>query len=358
MDLDNIRKIQKLDKKNINSSLMHFIDQCKQGWTEASNLPLNYSYKDLNHIITCAMGGSLLGARILRHVFHQDIKIPFNYYAQYNIPGYVNDKTLAIIISNSGNTEETLSAYDQAKKITNKIIGITKGGKLGPLCKKDGFPVYLIDDRDLNPSSVPRVAVGFQIGAITAILNKINLIPIPEKRFFNILNKVKKQLKPLYPEVKSNSNPAKQSAEKTFGKIPIIISSQHLTGVGKSINNQINESGKNFSAYFELPEQNHHQLEGLQFPTTNSQYLQYLLLESDQYHPRISKRYKILKSILDEEGISHISLRSEQDTMLGEALDTLQFGGYYTYYLGLLNEVDPAPNPYVDKFKKMLGTYS
>lgn len=358
MNLDNAKEIQKLDKSDIHSSLIHYTDQCKQGWAEVSKLQIKYNSRELSEIIVCGMGGSLLGARIISHIFSEEMRIPFCCYAQYDIPGFTSERTLAIIISNSGNTEETLSSYDLAKKITNKIFGITRGGKLALLCKNDGFPVYLIDDKDLNPSRVPRVAVGFQLGALAAILNQIGLISIQEKQFSQILDSVQKQTKQISLDVKTEKNSAKQTAEKIINKIPIIISSEHLIGIGKSINNQINESGKNFSAYFELPEQNHHQLEGLEFPKSNSENLIYILLESEKYHNRIQKRYKILKSILDELGIANISLKSNQNTKLGEAMEMFQFGGYFTYYLGLLNDVDPAPNPFVDQFKKMLGTYS
>lgn len=352
--LDDRNYITGLDKKDLDTSLKHFTDQCKQGWDEIMKLDLS-NIIDIKQIDCYAMGGSRLGAVIMSYVFRNELKVPFNYYASYDIPAYVNDDTLSIVVSNSGNTEETLSSYEQAKAKTKNIIGITTGGKLGEALKADGHPVYMINDKQFNPSSVPRVAVGFQLGAFAAIVKKVVGIELEKEELFEILDEVHSKVTEISLETETASNPAKQLAEKIKGKIVVIVSAEHLFGAGNVINNQTNESGKNFSCFFEIPEVNHHQLEGMEFPKSNPDNLIYLLLESELYHPRNAKRFEILKQLLDELGIQHESFQPTNSNKLGQALEAVQFGGYFTYYLGLLNGVDPAPNPFVDKFKELLG---
>jgi glucose/mannose-6-phosphate isomerase len=352
--LDDKSFITSLDKKNLDVSLRHFTDQCKQGWEEVMKLDMSH-FKDIKQIDCYAMGGSRLGAVIMSYVFRNELKVPFNYYASYDIPAYVNENTLAIVVSNSGSTEETLSSYEQAKNKTKNILGITTGGKLGEMLKQDGHLIYSIDDKEFNPSSVPRVAVGFQLGAFAAIVKKVIGLQLEEVEFMKILAEIKAKVDDICIDSETEENPAKQLSQKIQGKIAVIISAEHLFGAGNVINNQTNESGKNFSCFFELPEVNHHQLEGMEFPKSNPDNLIYLLLESELYHPRVSKRFEILKTLLDDLGIQHESYKPTSGNKLGQALEAVQFGGYFTYYLGLLNEVDPAPNPFVDKFKQLLN---
>lgn len=352
--LDDKVFITNLDKKNLDTSLRNFTNQCKQGWEEVMKLDMSH-FKNINQIDCYAMGGSRLGAVIMSYVFRSELKVPFNYYASYDIPAYVDENTLAIVVSNSGSTEETLSSYEQAKKKTKNILGITTGGKLGEMLKQDNHLIYSIDDREFNPSSVPRVAVGFQLGAFAAIVKKVIGINLEQEEFLKILEEIHTKVNQISIDTPASNNPAKQLAEKIQGKIAVIISAEHLFGAGNVINNQTNESGKNFSCFFELPEVNHHQLEGMEFPKSNPNNLIYLLLESDLYHPRVSKRFDILKQLLKDLGISYETYKPTSTSKLGQALEAVQFGGYFTYYLGLLNEVDPAPNPFVDKFKELLN---
>lgn len=355
MDLDNKANIQKLDKSDISSSLSHFADQCVQGWEEIINLDIPDDYEDIDNVVCLAMGGSVLGAQVCHHIFKTELEIPFHYYSDYKIPNYINENTLAIVVSNSGSTEETIASYNEVRLKTKKIIGITKGSKLGELLENDNHPIYLIDDKQFNPSSVPRVAVGFQLGAYFAILSRLGLIDLSEEKFQETITQIKNEEITLNVDTPEVENKAKKMARELQGKISMIISSEHLNGSAKATNNQMNESGKVISANFELPDVNHHQLEGMQFPTYNPDNIVYYLIESNLYHDRNQKRYGILKMLLDDLGIQHVSYKATLSDKIGQALEVFQFGAYMTYYMGLLNNVDPAPNPFVDKFKELLN---
>lgn len=355
MNLDDQNRIQELDKVDINSSLIHFADQCVQGWKEIINLNINEKIGEINKIVCFGMGGSILGANIAKHIFKSDLAIPFDFYSDYIPPKYVNEKTLAIVVSTSGSTEEPISSYKLINDKTKNIIVISKGSIMGELAEEYGHLMYKIEDGKFNPSSVPRVAVGFQLGAYMGILSELGLINLSKSDFEVIIDKIREQQKKIDVSIKENNNQAKQMAQKIFDKIPVIISSEHLVGSAKSTNNQINESGKSFSCDFQLPDVNHHQLEGMQFPSDNPEDLIYYLIESDLYHERNSRRYEILKQMLNDLGIEHTSYKPELTGKIDQALETFQFGAYMTYYLGLLYEVDPAPNPFVDKFKELLG---
>ncbi|MCA9386349.1 hypothetical protein KC717_06925, partial [Candidatus Dojkabacteria bacterium] len=288
-------------------------------------------------------------------LFKSELPIPFDHFSDYTVPQFVDKDTLAIVVSTSGNTEETLSSYNELKNRTEMVFVITTGGELGKQAQEDGYPIYLIDDKEFNPSHVPRVAVGFQIGAYFALLSKLKLISMGSEDFADSIYILKEKLSAIAPESPTDENPAKLIATDLQNRFPIIVSSEHLSGTAKLLNNQINESGKTISANFELPDVNHHQLEGMQFPESNPKTLLYVLVESNLYHERNQERYAILKNLLDDLGIEHISLKPESKDTISQALEVIQFSGYVTYYLGLLNGVEPAPNPFVDEFKRQLG---
>jgi hypothetical protein len=150
------------------------------------------------------------------------------------------------------------------------------------------------------------------------------------------------------------NNPAKQLALSLKNKQAILIASEHLTGSAYIFKNQLNESAKNFAALFEIPELNHHLLEGLAFPETNKQTLAFLFFLSDLYYSRISRRHQITMDIIQKQGIPALSFKPTAATHLTQAFETLAFTSYVALYLSILNQVDPGPNPWVDLLKNEL----
>ncbi len=343
-----------LDKSNILSTLENFPKQYLQGWQEIRSIKIPINQK-INNIVASGMGGSVLGGIISKHLFMQSSPIPIDHISGYSLPAYVSRDTLSIIVSYSGNTEETLANYTEAKTKNAAIICMASGGKLAEMAKADDTPLYLINDSVLNPARVPRLSVGFQIGAYLGILNELKIVQTDETFFEKCVSEISALNKTLDHNASTGNNLAKQVAVKIQGKCPVIVSSQHLAGVGKVMCNQFNESGKNFACNFELPDVNHHQLEGMQFPLSNRENLIYVLLTSSLYHDRNKKRYEILKKLLTRLNINFLEYIPQTESALSQVFETSQFSNYMTYYLGLLNGLDPAPNPFVDEFKSELG---
>jgi glucose/mannose-6-phosphate isomerase len=356
--IDDKSYINSLDKKQIFTSLLYFPKQCKEGFDTVYNLDIPAEYKNSQSILACAMGGSILGAYAAKYLFEKELKIPFITRMGYEVPSFVNQETLTILVSTSGSTEETLASYQDATKKTKKIFCMTTGKQLAQYAQRDGFPLYLIDPKKYNPSNVPRFAVGFQLGAYLAILSKLGFINLEIATYEKTISFLETQNEKIKTETSFDGNLAKQLAGKIQGKVPIYIASEALSGVAKTFTNQTNESARTFAAFFELPDMNHHQLEGLSYPKSNKDNLIYFFIESDLYSQQNKKRYAILKSILDDVGIGYLSYKPESDNLLGQTFEAIQFATHMTYYLGLLNGDDPAPNPFVDEFKKRLGSYS
>ena len=343
--------IKELDKSNVYGSVLSFTDQVRDGWIQSEKISLPPTFGQIRNIVVAAMGGSALGAQFVSSVFSESLKLPFEIINDYQLPGYVDDQTLVIADSYSGNTEETLSAYEQAKKRQAKIFVISSGGQLEKKALADNIPHFTINPV-YNPSNQPRMALGYPIGSIVELSSKLNLINLKIEEVEGACRLVREKAEKF--KIENGGDQALATAESLLGKIPVLIASEHLLGAAHATGNQLNENSKTFAIRFPIPELNHHLMEGLQFPSSNQEDRFFVFYESSLYHSRNQKRYQITQQLLEEHKIPYSSFVPE-GSKLEQALEVVQFGGFVNFYLALLNGVDPAPIPTVDWFKKEMG---
>jgi len=354
--LDDTKKIKKIDKKNVLGSIEQLWSQCEQAWRETSQIKVPSNYKKVKNIVVNGMGGSALGAHIIQSLFSDRIKIPLEMINSYTLPRYVNKDTLYILSSYSGNTEEPLNTCKEALKRKAKILGITTGGKLVKFLRKNNLPAYIFSPQ-FNPSSQPRMGLGYSIFGQIGLLKQCGFLNIIKKESEEVFYTLKKLNNQFGIKIKRQKNPAKKIAQILKGKIPILIGSEHLVGNLHIIVNQINESAKNFSCYFPLPELNHHLMEGLTNPKNNSKNLIFVFIESNLYLKRIQLRYKITKEVLKKKNIEYVEFKAKEKTKILQSFEILLFGSYLSFYLSMLYKIDPSLIPWVEYFKKRLSEY-
>lgn len=355
INLDDIKTIKSKDPLNVLGSIEQLGNQCKQAWEEINKISFPKEYFQVNKIVFSGMGGSALGAYVVKDLFFKELKIPFEIINDYHLPPFVDEKTLVILASYSGTTEETLNCAQEVLKNKNTSFIFTTNGQLAKIAKANNIKSYIYLPVH-NPSKQPRLATGYSIFGQIALLNKLKLLKVSSKVIEEVITALNKGNKLYGIKTKIKINPAKKLASKLFGKIPIIVVAQHLNGVGRVIRNQLHESAKNFADYYPLPELNHHLMEGLRFPEQNTQSLAFLFLISQLYSDRILKRLKITQEVVKKNGIAvHPIYLQNQNNKIVESLTTIQFGAYLNYYLGILNKVDPAKIPWVDYFKAKLS---
>ena len=352
--LDNPKEISKLDKSNIYGSITHLPQQCQHAWEETQKLTLPPAYQKINKLIMTGMGGSGLGARIIESVYSSDLKTPLHRVNDYDLPAWADQHTLVICTSFSGTTEETLSTVKQAQAKGCPWLAIATGGSLIDLAKKNQVPFYQIDPIH-NPSKQPRMAIGYLLTSQLVIARKAKLIPLPQKEFNHLLKVMKKIIDQNQQAVKTLNNPAKKLAQTFLQKEIIFVAARHLTGAGHTAKNQMNENAKNLSHRHDLPELNHHLMEGLKFPDINKKDLVFFLLNSQLYPQRIQQRFQITQEVIKKNKVATALWQASSKTKLSQAFEFIQFAAFANFYLSLLNHLDPAPIPWVDYFKKKLG---
>lgn len=358
MNLDKIEQLKKLDISMVSESIEMLGEQIKQVLKDSKEIkiPKNFA-KNINEVVISGMGGSNLGGGIMKAVMGDKIKVPVTITPGYQVPAHVNNKTLFVVSSYSGNTEEPMATYHEAKKRKAKIIAITAHhgkNKLEKLMIKNKIPGYVFE-HNANPSDQPRLGLGYSIFGTISLLSKAGLFSVNKDEIKIVLEKLDEWNKKLNPNSPVARNTAKKIATKLHKKQPIIIGSEFLMGNLRTLRNQFCETSKNFASYLSLPELNHYAMEGLAHPLSNRSDLCFLFFDSELYHPRIQKRSQLTKQVVRKNHIEVVSHLLTGKTKMEQAFEMLQLGTWITYYLGMLNEVKPGEVPFVDWFKKQLG---
>lgn len=348
-------KIKKLDRQNMAGSIETLPDQIKAVMEDYKKIFFPKKWKNIKNVVVAGMGGSSLGARIIKSLYSGQLNVPLEIVTNYYFPGFVNKNTLCVIISYSGNTEETLAALDEARKKTEFIFIITSGGKLAGIAEKNNIPAHIFDDK-FNPSKSQRMGLGYTIFSQLYLFKKLGLLDIKDAHILKMINGLREKIN-FFGLYNIKNNPAKLTALSLHNYIPILIGSDFLLGFLHVFTNQINESAKNFAAFFALPEVNHHLLEGLQFPK-NKNILKFLFIESDLYYPKNVLRYEVMKKVLRKNRIKYIDYKCKGGDAMAQSLEILALSSWTSFYMSMLSKVDPTPVPNVNLFKKEMDTTS
>lgn len=351
--LDNKEKIVQLDSKNMRGSIQLLGKQVEEVLAEAKKVKIPGSYKKINNIVVLGMGGSALGAHVIRSVFFNILKIPLEIVNGYKAPASVSSKALVIASSYSGSTEEVLSAVQDAKKRQAKVMVICAGGKLGEWAKKNKIPALIFTTNN-NPCGSPRMGLGYSIFGQLIMLAGVGVITLSTAEIKNVLQVLAKYNNLFGIENTEDKNPAKQMASKLVGKSVWYAASEHLAGNAHIAANQMNENAKRFAGYFLVPELNHHLMEGMLYPENNKNNIKFAFLESGLYDGKVQKRYEITRTILDKNSIEYVSYQCQEKTKLLQACEVLLLGSYVSFYSAMLQSIDPTAIPFVDFFKAQL----
>jgi glucose/mannose-6-phosphate isomerase len=337
---DNTRTMpHPLDKSNLRQVILDFPKQFEKALKFSSGIKTEGKF---NKVIICGMGGSALPADVVKiYLESKNIDLPIIICRTYNLPSLTRKGSLILASSYSGNTEETLACYEEAKKRGLKIIGLARGGKLEEQCLKDKTP--FIKYPNDGPTFQPRYALGYVFSSILSILANQELIP-------NVHQKIRGLASKLAP--KKLEKQGKDIAAKLVGTIPIFYSSDKFgESVARIVKIKINENSKTQAFYNVFPELNHNEMVG--FTNLQGKYHVVIFHDKDD-HERIQKRIKITSEILKNKGVPVSILEMQGETILEKMFSTILLGDWISYYLALKLNQDPTPVKMVEDFKKKM----
>jgi len=346
-------QLKKLDPDDVLGSIEALADQVRHAWSDTQQLSLSNITKPHN-IVVAGMGGSALGASVIKHLFKDELAVPFVINNDYDLPAFVDSGSLVILSSYSGNTEEILSCANQAKQKKAQIVVICSGGKLAKLAETEDYPLYLINAK-YNPSNQPRMAIGYAIAGLMGILAKVKLIKIDDKQIDEVVKTILTTSDSCSVETETDDNPAKSLTFAVVDRRPNLIAAEFLTGAAHVASNQFNENAKTFASYYQVPEMNHHLLESLEFPKSNQLDNIFLFFDSKLYHPQNKVRIKLTQEAVEKQGCVALEIKIHADSKLAQVFELITLASYSNYYLAILNGINPSLIPIVDWFKDKLA---
>ncbi|MEO5690768.1 MAG: bifunctional phosphoglucose/phosphomannose isomerase [Candidatus Saccharimonadales bacterium] len=304
-------------------------------------------HADIHAVVFAGMGGSALQAEFVKT--WPELNIPYVISKDYELPAFINEHTLVIVSSYSGNTEETLSALDIALQHNAQIVVTTGGGKLQEAAEHHNLPHIIV------PKAVqPRMAVFY---AFRALLEALVAYGLAEESSLDTLQVASSNLQQHVvqwtKDVETENNPAKQLALKLMGKTPIIYSGPKMAPAAYKWKISFNESAKNTSWYGTFPEFNHNEFIGWSSHPVEKPFA-VIDLHSNYEHPRTKLRFEVTDRLLSGMRPKAIPITAEGESVIEQMLYLTLLGDFVSIYLGLLNGVDPSPVALVEKFKKEL----
>jgi glucose/mannose-6-phosphate isomerase len=347
--LDNSDFLKRVDKNRMGEILVDFPRQCEKAAKIGRDFRISGDYKDINKILVMGMGGSAMGGDLLKSYLFGELNIPLMVNRNYKIPHFVTRDTLVFANSYSGNTEETLSAYREARKRGAKIIGLTSGGKLKEYCQEDGNPVIII------PSGFPpRTALGYLFFPLVITLERLKLIRSKRKEIEETIKISRELSQELGP--RKEGNRAKQLAQELYHKVPVVYSSsEYFEPVALRWKDQFNENSKVFAVWNLFPELNHNEIVGWEILEEITKNFRIILIRDKGDFKRIKVRMDITKSIIEKKvgGISEVW--SKGNSLLARIFSLIYLGDFVSFYLAILNGADPTPVKMIDLLKKELA---
>jgi glucose/mannose-6-phosphate isomerase len=351
-DLDIVENIESIDKSNMMNILVNFAEQYRDTVEESIRFEIPESYKQVKNIAMAGMGGSAIGGDLIRSLFSGNCPIPIIINRDYDIPGFVDESTLFIAASYSGNTEETLSAFDKALRKKAKAIAISCGGSLQEKSEKAGIPHFEVKRKGLQP----RCAFGYMFTPMVFFISKLGFMPDQSRNLEEASEIISRSALELSPEVPIKANLAKQLALALYNRLPIIYAPQrYFDVVAMRWKGQINENSKAMAFYNVIPEMNHNEIVGWGIPLDIAGKRTIVMLTNKNESERISKRIEVTSYLIPNTDGQVKEVESKGESPLAKALYLIYLGDFTSYYLAILNGVDPTPVDRIGLLKAILG---
>jgi len=331
--MDFKERIEKFDKSNALEFLKTFPQQCREALELGKALDIKKD-REIKNVVSVGMGGSGIGGRIIKNLMKNELKVPFDCYNTYTLPAYIDENSLVIIVSYSGNTEEPLNCISQAKEKNCLLVSLCTGGKLkGQIENEIIFPAKAPE---------PRMAVPFLSLPVLPVLEKLGLLGDMKENYSEMLSLLENSVEEI-DEI------AQKLAIDLHDTYPIVYASDEMDSVAYRWVCELNETPKMFGHWQAIPEMNHNEINA----DTGPNNMTFIFLRSKNENERVSKRFEITKDFFKDFG-KQIEIWAKGDSLLARMYYHIFIDELTTVYLALLNDKDPSPVPIIDILKEKL----
>jgi len=360
-DIENIKKIldedfTELDKANMIGALEEFPQNIKDALRLGKELSIPDNYRDqvkqgFKNIVVLGMGGSAIGGDLLSNYLADELSIPIIVIRGYNIPKFVSEDSLVFAVSYSGNTEETISALSKCVEVEAKVIALSSGGWFENLSKDYNFPLIKV------PSGIqPRAALGYLFFPILKVLEGLGFIKQRTEELEEMINIMQELSTEYGSKSLAEHNFAKKIALSLYQCLPLIYGSEGLfKAVTMRWKTQINENSKWPCFWNVFSELNHNEIVGYEIENIINRQVKIIYLKDKKGSLRIKQRQGITRKIIGDKVAEFIICPTRGKGKLARMFSLIYLGDLVSYYLALLNQVDPSPVACIENLKKELA---
>ena len=367
--IDDPLSFSSLDPSGLGERIGALPNHCRAAWDAAHGCPLPSDWRAADRVVVGGMGGSAMAGELASDLAAGRGAAPILVVRDRRLPFALDRRTLFVVCSYSGNTEETLSLYDQAQYDQTHgqaageqamILVLRGGGALAERAEAHGVTRLAID-----VAAEPRSAVGYNLMLLLGVLSRLGLLEISEEEAEAGIEAASHGVASLGPDVPAAHNPAKQLALDLIDRLVLIYGCGLFGGMARRWKTQLNENAKVW-AYFEtVPELLHNSVEAYSSPFPFDDRVMALLLQpsagpmasaaSSSGEADYGRHNQALSELLRRNGLPHRVVTGSDAAPLAQLLNMLLLGDYVSYYLAMLRGVDPSPNPCITAAKQLLA---
>lgn len=346
--IETVESIRAADPNDMLGRIKDLPTQVRDAWAITRKATLPPQHADVRSIVVAGMGGSAIGGDLAAALLQGELKVPMAVHRDYGLPAYVGRDTLLIASSYSGNTEETLSGLEEAKRRGAKVLCITTGGKVAAFAQANGYPLITFSYK-----AVPRATLGYSLALVLGVLGRLGFVRDPGAELEPALADVSRLEERVHEGARTND--AKKLALDLCGRVPFVFGAAAMSVMARRFKGQLNENSKNWAAFDAMPELNHNAVVGFGEPRVAKEALSVVMLRSDHDNPRHQLRFDVTRELLDRASVPHHTLKFSGASLLSEVLQMIYFTDYVSFYLALLNGADPSPHTSIDYLKDRLA---
>ncbi len=328
---------------NMNTLIAEFPNNISEALEIASTAKLSTPKHDIRNVLICGMGGSGIGGRLVAKWVEDELSVPVTFAQDYGIPGYVSKHTLLIGSSYSGNTEETISSIHQALERGAHMIAITSGGQLKALCEENNYDHIVVPGG--NP---PRAALAYSLVQLLHIFVQLGMCSLSRLKEITTARDL------IVAEQDSIREMARELASFIHGQVPIFYGTTDYEPVVVRARQQFNENGKNLGWSHVIPEMNHNELVGW---GGGDDRFALVILETDDMHPRNSRRLEITKATIAKKTKHIMTIRSKGKSRIERSIYFINIVDWASLYITELSGADPIDIEIIDYLKDELANF-
>lgn len=327
---------------NMKKLIEEFPEQLRHALKIGKDAGLQAAPLEIKHVVIAGVGGSGIGGSIVHTVIQDELQVPLLVSKSYSIPAFVNQHTLFIASSFSGETEETLASLQKARQAGAQCVLISSGGRMVGLAEEQQLELIKIP----GSSKSPRASIGYSIVEMLFVLHKKGLISN------SFIKQTELAANTLQQEADTLRSRGEKLANTMKGYLPFIYAGSRLYPIATRIQQQINKNGKHLCHINEVPEMNHNELVGWEHPEQVMNDSKVYFLHSAYDDPRIREHCRISREILQKKAANVSSIEAQGESLLEECLNLIHLTDWVSYYLALANEADPNDTAAIDHLKK------